>query len=347
MRYLFLSFLLIGALVTVKPTDTAFGRKLSAFTHAISLIPEARASGGYEQLANAVRMLFFLIAGFPDDATYTALTGGGDGPPKNGMVGFINDITSMVGQAVSVTTCAELPSSGDYDLSGEEGTFTLSFSTPDRTIPTGYTGAGSAYEKKMAVALNGSTVMSVQFNCTNQSGYGVLNFPETGGAYRKINIVYENITGPKADFSMHYNTENERFQMHLESSLSDNTYWYYMNRAATADSGSGVSGARVYVKGSATGNKATTLFQSINAASMSALAADSNASSTSLTGGSSSETGFLICVDLTSPADSALGACSGLSLGAPSATFFDSSGVYSISYAAGTSYTSSLQNMSW
>jgi hypothetical protein len=94
-----------------------------------SLSRAVSADAGENNVGNLFRLMTFLIVGFPDEATYTALSNGGDGPPRKGMIGLVNDIMGEQGLGHlfkgKYTSCSELPSSGSDSASTEEGILTV------------------------------------------------------------------------------------------------------------------------------------------------------------------------------------------------------------------------------
>ena len=341
---LLISILLAGSNYRVERSHS-LGGKLAELTKLVTLIPEARADDGLVQVVNVVRLLFFLIVGFPDTATYNSLTGGGsNGPPQNGLVSLVSDVTKHVAEATNVSSCAELPTSGSASVPATEGTFSMKFLTPDGKIPTGYAGAGSLYERKIDISLNGSKVMSIQFDCSAPRGYAKFAFPETAGGTRTMNLAFQSpgsgITTTMADFVMYYDKINERFAMSLNGDPT--VYDIKAVRAAPADSGGGFQGDRILARGNPVTKDVTMYFQDIGATTMSGLAAATNADRTVVTAGSSKEEGFLICVNQDNPSGATLGACSSLALTTPGAPLLAPSGSYTISFAAGSSYSGSV-----
>lgn len=323
------------------------------------VIPEARAAGEFNQLANVLRLLFFMIVGFPDTATYNEIVSNGDGPPQSGMIGMVYTIGGHIAKAANVSSCADLPSSGSFTVADSDRGVSLvgTFAAPDLTIPTGYTDAGTTYEKRFTIAVNGANVFQLQFDCAKTRGIAYFAMTESGSYTRRISLVYELVNNvPRADFYMSYDGSDERMNLRLiGDSATAGNYRIDMVRAAKADSGSGVSGYRMHALGNATSKKATVALQGLSVSTMAALAAASRATSTGLTtdnSGGNSDFTYLFCLDFATLNNSALGACSGLALSQPSAPHFGASDkAWTIAYNAGSTFSSGLatfmSTLSW
>jgi hypothetical protein len=128
--------------------------------------------------ADEIRFMYWVING-PPNGVYPE---GHDGPP-GGLLGLIREITgpnALGGGLMSAgyTSCTAIPSSGSVSMTDEQGTFTMIFAIPRKTIPAGWPGAGETYEKRVIVKFDGTTFMDIEFNCSTEAGW--MRFFEPG-----------------------------------------------------------------------------------------------------------------------------------------------------------------------
>jgi hypothetical protein len=88
-------------------------------------------AGGKAQFA---KWFYFFVNGPTADYTISG--------PSGGLIGVINGFTNVIGSALeaagSATDCTNLPQSGSQTVSGENGSFVVTFSAGDRAIPATY-----------------------------------------------------------------------------------------------------------------------------------------------------------------------------------------------------------------
>ncbi len=112
----------------------------------------------------------------------------------------------------SYETCESIPTSGSTSgTSPMAGSLTLNFSSPTKSIPSYYiTDAGETMDKRIQVTATGSTTITVELKChddsTIQTGYVKLEFP-------LYNVVYEgyfqqNTTTGAINLDMYIKTES-------------------------------------------------------------------------------------------------------------------------------------------
>lgn len=224
----------------------------------LDLLTKAQASTALTQ-ANLVRFLYKLING-PGTSGYPS---GYDGP-TNGFLGLIRQLTgpTALGLGLSsngINTCADIPSSGSATLTEASGTFTMTFGTPSKTIPTGYSQGGLSFDKKVSVNYNdGSSnvdFMIVEFSCGANVGYIRYHDNQDGSGNtqpsataRHIEVYYDTETSGKAKMELYMYYEpgstSEYFagKFYQESSSVFNIF-------VTRATASAASGARVAIRG--------------------------------------------------------------------------------------------------
>jgi len=116
-----------------------------------------------------VRFLYFMVNGAPTGYSFMG--------PDGGFVGMIKNMTNKLGGGLAragYTTCAEIPTTGSVTHSitkdGVAMSMTMAFSTGTKLIPTGYTGAGALFEKRVTVSRGDDTVMAFEMTCDSGSG---------------------------------------------------------------------------------------------------------------------------------------------------------------------------------
>ena len=203
-----------------------------------------------------IRGLYMLINGPGSNGYPAAFTGS----PDNGLLGVIRQITGedALGGGLSsagYSKCAMVPSTGETSMTEDDGSvFRMVFSTPIGTIPTGYTGAGETYDKRVVVQYNGTTFMNIEFNCDTNVGWVRFNEHDASPA-RNIEAYWdtESATATKLEMYMHYeagvstDNGNEYFTAKFETA-TDNKFKYWIVRSV-ADSSSGTSGFRAAAYG--------------------------------------------------------------------------------------------------
>jgi hypothetical protein len=139
----------------------------------LGLLKTTAMAQGLTVLENAdeVRFMYWVING-PPGGSYPP----GRGGPPGGLLGLIREITgptALGGGLINAgyTSCTSIPSSGSVSMTGAEGTYTMTFGTPTKTIPTGWPNAGETYEKRVTVDLDGTTFLDIEFNCSTTAGW--------------------------------------------------------------------------------------------------------------------------------------------------------------------------------
>jgi hypothetical protein len=175
--------------------------------------------------------LYWLING-PPGGTYPP---GTDGPP-GGFLGIIREITgpnALGGGLMNAgyTSCTAIPSSGNVSITDNEGTFTIIFATPQRTIPAGWPGAGGTYEKRVIVQFEGTTFLDIEFNCSSEAGW--MRFFEPGKTQsiaRNIEVYYDttNADNTKLELYMYYEPNGS------DPDMPDLTSEYFVAKFETA-----------------------------------------------------------------------------------------------------------------
>lgn len=302
-------------------------------------VPKANAEGpgdAADQFKDLVRRWYFMVAGYPTAATYKTLTscseadyaaGTCDAEPENGMIGLGNEFIVMaetIMTANGVASCSAIPSSGTQTGGYTHGgmgamTGTLTFCTPDKSAPTGYPNAGTAFDKciQMTDASENITV-EVQFNCSSTEGWYGMAITENGGT-RTLDFWYDNNDENDlyADLFMEYVHAQapQNFALKLRKSNDNLNYYLVM----TMGDGSAYNGFRMVANGDVSTKKYTAMFQMVgnNYTTWDELAGSAGAALTSVTSdplnADETKRTYLFCIDGdTTPT---LGtACTGLAL---------------------------------
>lgn len=302
--------------------------------------------------ANQENMALFLYQ-LVNGTSAASYAGGNGGPTDNsnrpiGFVGIVRMITgadALGGGLASCgyTACSSIPSTGSCSMTDAEGTFVMSFSTPTKVIPTGHTGADGStkYDKRVAVSINGTNFMAIEFNCTATVGWLRFASPDevTGGATtnaRHMEMYYDtnSPSAAKLDLAMYYNQTNgddEYFQAKF-STDSTSTFDLWITRSAEE---SGVkNGFRVGMRGNSSTKKASVfmLYQDNNNWNNAATGhADGNEVRVS------AGAGDVMCIDYSTSTPSAVdGSCASLSINAPGTHLINSGGDMSINSTTAT-----------
>jgi hypothetical protein len=295
--------------------------------------------------ANEIRFMYWVING-PPGGSYPP----GRGGPPDGLLGLIREITgpdALGGGLMSVgyTSCTSLPSSGSVSITETEGTFTITFGTPTKTIPAGWPGAGESYEKKVTVDLDGTTFLDIEFNCATEAGW--MRFFEPGktqATARNIELYFDttDTNDTKLELYMYYEPNgsdsempeltNEYFIAKFDTD-ANNVYKIWITR--TAEESGTQSGFRITIHGStslAPGGlaKAHMLYKESYTDSSTDVTSDTD----------NITTGDIDCVDFNDGGDPLDGGTTcddnGLTLSEAGAPIIDPSGDFSINWVAST-----------
>jgi hypothetical protein len=160
---------------------------------------------------STLRSQIFLIIGYPSTAVYNELNPSG-GPPQDGLLGIMNSMFQGLASIASVngvTTCESIPSTGSVTGSmtilTNTVSGTLTYGTPSKAVPTGWTNAGTTYSKK--VSFNSDSYdLSVEFFCDRDSAYASMSVPgdTISGSTRILNLYYDTTDADalKVEFGM-------------------------------------------------------------------------------------------------------------------------------------------------
>lgn len=216
-------------------------------------------------------------------------------------------------------------------MTDAEGTFAMSFSAPTKVIPTGHTGANgsSKYDKRVAVAINGTNFLAIEFNCSSTVGWLRLASPDgvVGGSTanaRHIEMYYDtnSAASTKLDMAMYYDQDadnKEYFQAKFQTD-STSTFDLWITRAAK-NAGT-TNSFRVGMRGNSSTKNASVflLLQDGGWNNVATGHADGGDFLVS-TGG----TGDVMCIDYSSATPGAVnGSCAGLSINAPGSLIINS-----------------------
>ncbi|HAZ13732.1 MAG: hypothetical protein A2X86_16630 [Bdellovibrionales bacterium GWA2_49_15] len=301
-------------------------------------------------MENMALFMYQLING-TSDANYAGGNGGptDDAGRPSGFVGIIRMITgadALGGGLASCgyTACSSIPSTGSCSMTDSEGTFLMSFSAPTKVIPTGHTGADGTtkYDKRVAVSINGTSFMAIEFNCSTTVGWLRFASPEdsSGGATtnaRHIEMYYDTnaAASTKLELAMYYNQANgddEYFQAKFQTD-STSTFDLWITRSGEE------SGSKNAFRLGMRGNSST------KQASVFMLFQDNNNWNNASTGHAdaneilvSAGTGDVMCIDYSGTPSAVDGICAGQAIAAPGALLINAAGDMSIN--------SSVVNMS-
>ncbi|MCB9093158.1 MAG: hypothetical protein H6621_01750 [Halobacteriovoraceae bacterium] len=287
--------------------------------------------------------LYQLING-TEDAEYAGGNGGPEDESGNptGLVGMIREITGPTAlggglASCGYTTCSGVPASGSCQMTDEGGTFTMTFEAPSEGIPSGYTGGGGDFDKRVSVDLDGVHFMDIEFSCSSEVGWLRFASPEdiSGSSLanaRHIEMFWdtEDSASTKLEIAMKYDAagvEEEFFQAKFQTD-SSSTYDLWVTRAET-DGGSTKSGFRAGIRGNYSTKQATVFLAYEDGGTYAdADTAHTNTDDILLSSGG----GDVMCIDYTSHSSPSAvdGACSGLAIGSPGTLLINASGDMSI-----------------
>lgn len=124
-----------------------------------------------------------------------------DGPPSAGLIGTVAGLADKVIAATSFKTCDEIPTSGDKDVtvkdpgSGSDIAAKLTFSAPNQSIPSGWTGGGAKFDRRFtfSVGANEPIKFVVEMSCKFKktalfAANQIANATNAPGFERHINV---------------------------------------------------------------------------------------------------------------------------------------------------------------
>ena len=323
------------------PSQTQSDDSLAQVFDRISFIKHAQANdiltGGDGKLPQHLRFMYFLINGAPNGYPQ-----GMEGP-DGGFLGMIRQITGPTALGGGLTSagyssCDSVPDTGSASMVEEgNGTYTMYFEPPLKTIPAGYTGAGGKYEKRVVVKFDGTTFFNIEFNCSTTVGWIRMNMGEsnpTAGVQRNIEVYYDTTDSADARLELYMvnepgvSTGNEYFVAKFQTASSE-TYKIWLVRSYNKTGT--VYGFRTAVHGNKTTSNVNAFFLS-----------ESGSIADTTTGHADNNNigsgGDVQCIDYTTPASPVAGSgCGSLGLDATAgAPINDSGDGFSIEWAGNT-----------
>ncbi len=291
------------------------------------------ANGG--TMAQQIRFLYMLINGPGSNGYPTGLSG-----PDDGLLGLIRQITGpdALGGGLAnggYTVCSDIPSAGETSMTDASGTYRMVFATPVKTVPSGYTGAGNAFDKRVVIQFDGTTFMNIEFNCDANVGWIRFNEPGSSPA-RNIEAYWdtESNSAAKLELYMHYEAGlgsswgNEYFVAKFATE-ANNKYKFFITRSVDKTGTSDDEGFRAAAYGDTSSNavNAYVLFVS-----------NITDTTTNHSDNSSIGTGDVTCLDVSTPASIvASTACGSLALDSSAgAPIIDAGDGFTISWVADT-----------
>jgi len=233
-------------------------------------------------LSDHVRKTYFFIAGFPDTATRDTLSPGAN---IGGMLGIVNDYLdtadSVLGQN-SVASCDAIPTSGTLsgtvNAEGTDYAVSLALGNSVKLRPAGFPNEGTSYQKSVAISVNGTKEMTIEFDCSRKAGW--FSFKETGSS-QTINMFYDNESATQVygDFFM-LNTDS-RTSISFRTQ-PDNTF-SFISISAFQNVANDYRATRTVARGNWTTDITSVVFQEVDSkATFDAIAASAGATSTTV-----------------------------------------------------------------
>lgn len=221
-----------SALNIVEPT-----KQLARALNSIGF-QKAHAAGGPAAI-DSLRDSLFLIIGYPSNAVYNDLTGGG-GPTQVGLLGALNEYVSAIEEVVtsSYGFCSAIPSTGTATTS--DG-LVVTFQTPLRTSPTGFTGAGTPFEKRIKIVdAGGGISLAVEVMCEDNISFVEIDSDgdTIPNSARKMNVIVDG-QGNKYEVYMAVDvaaTNYDAQYIRLETDPSTQTFDLWVGSAYTRGS---------------------------------------------------------------------------------------------------------------
>lgn len=130
------------------------------------------------------------VMGYGNEAAYIKYACGGtdpgssaecDGPPRVGLSRNLTQIVDGIMEGLKYTKCSQIPQNGasDASVTTSKVTATVSYKTPLHKIPAGWTGGGTAFDRRMEMTFNfvGQTVKAnIEIACGyEQTGMIAIN----------------------------------------------------------------------------------------------------------------------------------------------------------------------------
>ncbi|CAN5430307.1 hypothetical protein BH10BDE1_BH10BDE1_05020 [soil metagenome] len=196
----------------MKHMNTAVSSLLIPAAIALMAMSPATSQASANSVLDRVREGYFMIAGFPSTVT-------SNGPPQDGLISlmeFFSSSAQTIAAANGVTTCQVVPASGTASgtvtvptaltaFLGSTGVATITYETPLVNAPTGWTGAGAKFAKRVKLTKSGGIAFVMEFNCSTNEYFTSLSIPgdNISTSTRDINLyIKKSGAALTADFFM-------------------------------------------------------------------------------------------------------------------------------------------------
>lgn len=243
-----------------------------------NIISKANAGAGEDTLRDVARLLYFTVAGYPDEATKNALNAGAD---VGGMVGIAADYMAIAETILAendITACSDIGDSGSYIGTYEGVSVEVTLATPVKTKPVGYPLEGATYEKRVQMALLGNPEMKMEFDCDRKTGWFLHN---ESGSGRLMEFYYdvEDTSAVITEFFMNYVDGANDDRLHVKFTTEANNL-YNLDVIQSIQSGEATfKGFRLALRGDWGTEESTVMSQkTINADSFANVALEALAS---------------------------------------------------------------------
>ncbi|MDA8793046.1 hypothetical protein N9N67_07365 [Bacteriovoracaceae bacterium] len=240
LAFSFFTFLFFGSSIEEKRFSSTKFRKIIRSikaTAATNLDPSSLDMSVASGRTDFVRFLYFLVNGPSSEYTISG--------PEDGYVGLINELTGVDAlggglQSGGIETCSDIPLSGSVTMSDSDGTYIMSFSAGDKTIPSHFgSDASETYDKKVSVSLDGTDFMAAQFKCSAASstvtGYIRMDISDENLAFETYYQQNESTDAVYVDFFSSKSTgDSEKMGVRFETSDGD-TFKLWLVRSVTSN----------------------------------------------------------------------------------------------------------------
>ncbi|MBT4791264.1 MAG: hypothetical protein HON90_06815 [Halobacteriovoraceae bacterium] len=237
----------------------------------VETMPKANASAS--EIATYVKMLYYMINGYPSQAAWNDLHGSdGSGPPVNGMLGM----TKTIGQQMSAVikeiwgynSCAELAANHTGFTDDESGApMSITIAAGTTAMPAAFpTNGGSANDLKLTIKKNSKTMLEFEFSCNQKAGIARYGFDDEGTNPRLIEMIFDIETAANSfvDFYMYFADDGEKFAQRFQT-LANGKFSIYSVRTATDSKNTGKKeGIQVLAYGSKTAAQASAYIHFMN-----------------------------------------------------------------------------------
>jgi hypothetical protein len=164
------------------------------------------------------------------------------GPPREGLVRKFTDIGEGFVSSLGYASCADIPASGTATVRSGTNSGTATFKTPTQTIPSGWTGGGTAFDKRIDIDFSyimGSMSVPMKFvieaSCAHAgSALFAANMPQgaSQGMERQINVWVGSKDDKKTGevYVIEQNSANNArtsFSYHVDVDEAAKKYWIW------------------------------------------------------------------------------------------------------------------------